>query len=172
MSARSDACYPWLTDFLCDYVDGTMEPQARELFEECLGANPELAAHVAQLKGARRTLCRYGAGLSAPSDLHDALHARLRSDCRCAQAYAACCATTDSSSRTVGVSALVAVLMVSALLVLGSTLEPDQPEPRAALVDRPPAPSRHAAPLVDASGARLLPASAPVDTMPRFARPH
>lgn len=167
MSARSDACYPWLTDFLCDYVDGTMEPQARELFEECLTANPDLAAHVDELKRAQSTLCRYGRNVAAPSDLHAALHDRLRSDCRCAQAYAACCAHTDDNphARVAGLSALVAVLMVSALVALGPALEPAAPAAAASLADRPPAPSRHALPVYDGT-ARLLPAAA-TDTLVR-----
>ncbi len=144
MPARSDACYPWLTDFLCDYVDGTMEPQARAMFEECLAANPDLQAHVASLTQARSTLCRYGRNVEAPSDLHTSLHERLRTDCRCAQAYAACQHSIADEESTfsisaIGVSAVVAVLMISALFAVGTSLESEQ-RPTPIVVDRPPVP--------------------------------
>ncbi len=144
MPAQPDACYPWLTDFLCDYVDGTMEPQARAMFEECLESNPELQAHVATLTQARSTLGRYGRHVEAPDDLHRALHDRLRTDCRCAQAYAACQRSETSEEAmfnmsAIGVSAVVAVLMVSAFFVISATFD-DVAQPTPVAVDRPPAP--------------------------------
>jgi anti-sigma factor RsiW len=165
MPAPSDACYPWLTEFLCDYVDETMEPQARAMFEECLSANPELREHVATLTQARTALGRYGKDVAAPTDLHRALHQRLRSDCRCAQAYALCCQegaadAPTSSLGTVGVSALVAILMVSAMLVVSSTFDPAKPAQAVpTMVDRAPVGHRAVAPahaaLVSAAGLPL-----------------
>lgn len=40
---------PELDEFVCEYVDGTMEPSVREAFEEYLEANPDVAAHVDEL---------------------------------------------------------------------------------------------------------------------------
>ncbi len=40
---------PELDEFVCEYVDGTMEPSVREAFEEFLDANPDVANHVDQL---------------------------------------------------------------------------------------------------------------------------
>ena len=40
---------PELDEFVCEYVDGTMEPSVREAFEEFLDANPDVAAHVDEL---------------------------------------------------------------------------------------------------------------------------
>lgn len=49
-----------LDEFLCEYVDGTMDPAVREAFEEFLGANPSLADHVRCLCRTRNMLCSYG----------------------------------------------------------------------------------------------------------------
>lgn len=175
MPAHPDACYPWLTDFLCDYVDGTMEPQARAMFDECLAANPELQAHVVSLTQARSTLCRYGRNVEAPRDLHSSLHERLRTDCRCAQAYAACQSSLADEESTfsmsaIGVSAIVAVLMISALFAVGSTLESDQ-KPTPIVVDRPPVP--HAASqrvMLPAATGGFLPAALPLPDTTGFRR--
>ena len=163
MPACPDACYPWLTDFLCDYVDGTMEPQARAMFEECLTTNPELQAHVVSLTQARTTLGRYGRHVEAPTDLHRALHARLSTDCRCAQAYAACRRSSDEESApsmsAIGVSALVAVLMVSALFAVSATFDAE-PKAAPAVVERPPIPSATMHPLMrPVVGNGFMPAS-------------
>jgi anti-sigma factor RsiW len=40
---------PELDEYICDYVDGTMESSVRDAFEEYLEANPEVAAHVQSL---------------------------------------------------------------------------------------------------------------------------
>ncbi len=76
--ASGEADYPWLSEFLCEYVDGTMDPAARAMFEECLCGNDDLAAHVERLRAARQLLCAYGCkGMHAPCDLHYALHQRI-----------------------------------------------------------------------------------------------
>ena len=49
-----------LDDFLCEYVDGTMDPAVRNAFEEFLEANPSLAAHADCLCRTRSMLCSYG----------------------------------------------------------------------------------------------------------------
>ncbi len=76
--APDDAHYPWLSEFLCEYVDGTMEPGARAMFEECVRGNPELLKHVERLCATREMLCAYGCrDLPAPCDLHALLHRRI-----------------------------------------------------------------------------------------------
>lgn len=49
-----------LDEFLCEYVDGTMDPAVREAFEEFLDANPSLADHARCLCRTRNMLCSYG----------------------------------------------------------------------------------------------------------------
>lgn len=49
-----------LDEFLCEYVDGTMDPAVREAFEEFLEANPRLADHARCLCRTRNMLCSYG----------------------------------------------------------------------------------------------------------------
>jgi len=49
-----------LDEFLCEYVDGTMDPSVRAAFEEYLEANPTLADHARCLCRTRSMLSSYG----------------------------------------------------------------------------------------------------------------
>jgi hypothetical protein len=49
-----------LDELLCEYVDGTMDPAVKLVFEEYLEENPDLAAHVRCLCETRNMLCRIG----------------------------------------------------------------------------------------------------------------
>ena len=60
-----DTPYAWLDEWLCEYVDGTMDPALEAVFEEYLRANPELNAHVERLKETRALLCACGRQSSA-----------------------------------------------------------------------------------------------------------
>ncbi|MXW63846.1 MAG: hypothetical protein F4Y00_05725 [Bacteroidetes bacterium SB0662_bin_6] len=60
-------------EFLCEYVDGTMDPLVRHVFEEYVRANPGMEEHIERLRRTRRLLCRYACRCRAPSDLHDRL---------------------------------------------------------------------------------------------------
>lgn len=64
-------------EFLCEYVDGTMDPSVREVFEEYLQANPALAEHVQCLRATRMLLCRYGCRRQAPEGLQVRLRRQL-----------------------------------------------------------------------------------------------
>lgn len=66
-------------EFLCEYVDGTMDPLVRDVFEEYLGMNPDLRDHIRCLQNTRMLLCRYGCRCRAPRDLHE----RLRREISC-----------------------------------------------------------------------------------------
>lgn len=50
--------YSWLDEWLCEYVDGTMDPSLEAVFEQYVEANPELKAHVERLRETRDLLCR------------------------------------------------------------------------------------------------------------------
>ncbi len=62
--APSPPPYTWLDEWLCEYVDGTMDASLEAVFEDYVEANPELHAHVERLRRTRRLLCR----CSAPRD--------------------------------------------------------------------------------------------------------
>ncbi|MEF8816837.1 MAG: hypothetical protein V5A58_08605 [Salinibacter sp.] len=49
--------YEWLDEWLCEYVDGTMDPSVEAVFEQYVEANPELKAHVERLRQTRELLC-------------------------------------------------------------------------------------------------------------------
>ena len=73
-----DAAFSGLDEFLCEYVDGTMDPKVQEAFEEYLCANPDLAEHVQCLCQTRRLLCDYGHSCQgAPRGFQDRLRRRL-----------------------------------------------------------------------------------------------
>lgn len=54
--------YEWLDEWLCEYVDGTMDPSLEAVFEQYVEANPELKAHVQRLQQTRELL----GGCTAP----------------------------------------------------------------------------------------------------------
>ncbi len=75
--AENDGCsYAWLSEWLCEYVDGTMDPSVRAVFEEYLAANPALREHVDRLCRTRDLLgqcaCREQ-GKRAAKDLQASL---------------------------------------------------------------------------------------------------
>lgn len=51
-----DCPYSWLNEWLCEYVDGTMDPSLEAVFEEYIRANPELEAHIERLKRTQQLL--------------------------------------------------------------------------------------------------------------------
>jgi hypothetical protein len=55
-----DASYAWLDEWLCEYVDGTMDPSLRAVFETYVDANPDLKAHIEQLNETRDLLGQRG----------------------------------------------------------------------------------------------------------------
>lgn len=73
--------HPDLEDeFLCEYVDGTMDPVVKEVFEEYIRANPDLRDHIECLRHTRLLLCRYGCRCHAPNDLQDQLRRKITCD--------------------------------------------------------------------------------------------
>jgi len=66
-----------LDELLCEYVDGTMDPDVRVVFEEYLATDPQLAAHVDRLCDTRNMLCKFGACRCASPGLQAQLRVRL-----------------------------------------------------------------------------------------------
>lgn len=52
--------YEWIDEWLCEYVDGTMDPSLETVFEKYVEANPDLKAHVQRLQETRDLLCNCG----------------------------------------------------------------------------------------------------------------
>ena len=69
-----------LDEWLCEYVDGTIDPAVCKALEEYMQLNPELATHVEQLCETRHLLCQYGCSYQAPSGLQPRLRRRLASE--------------------------------------------------------------------------------------------
>lgn len=63
--------YEWLDEWLCEYVDGTMDPSLEAVFEKYVEANPELKAHVERLQKTRELLCNCGLPTDASPDVED-----------------------------------------------------------------------------------------------------
>ncbi len=66
-----------LDELLCEYVDGSMDPDVRIVFEEYLATDPQLAEHVNRLCDTRNMLCKFGACKCASPGLQAQLRVRL-----------------------------------------------------------------------------------------------
>ena len=51
-----DQPYSWINEWLCEYVDGTMDPALEAVFTSYVEANPELKAHIEDLQHTRNLL--------------------------------------------------------------------------------------------------------------------
>ena len=69
-----------MDEWLCEYVDGTIDPVVREALEEYMQTNPALASHVERLRETRHLLCRFGYRHKAPSRLQPELRCRLANE--------------------------------------------------------------------------------------------
>ncbi len=54
---EGDCSYSGLDELFCEYVDGTMDPDVRVVFEEYLDANPDMRRHAEALMQAKSLLC-------------------------------------------------------------------------------------------------------------------
>ena len=69
-----------LDEWLCEYVDGTIDPIVREALEEYMHANPALASHVESLMETRHLLCNFGCKHKASPRLQPLLRYRLENE--------------------------------------------------------------------------------------------
>jgi hypothetical protein len=76
-SGEQPCPYSDLDEFLCEYVDGEMDPSVRAAFEEIVSRDPALAEHVECLRQTRAMLCAYSHRVGAPCSLHARLHYEL-----------------------------------------------------------------------------------------------
>jgi len=65
---------------LVEYVDGTIDPVVREVFEELMDQEPEVADRVHRLEGVRRRLCGLGCRCAAPDGFESRLKRHIAED--------------------------------------------------------------------------------------------
>ncbi len=104
-----------LDEWLCEYVDGTIDPVVCEALEEYMQHNEALASHVERLREARHLLCQYGCSYQAPSGLQPRLRRRLATEIvQEAQPFMGLSSTNLMTLATV-------TSVVAILLIFGST---------------------------------------------------
>ncbi len=85
--ANQDTCpYADLDEYLCEYVDGEMDPSVRSVFEEYLRSDGALAEHVDSLRRTREMLSAYsnrGPGVCCGAEAR--LRSRLSHEVMCTQ---------------------------------------------------------------------------------------
>lgn len=140
---RNEPIVPGLDEYLCEYVDGTMDSLVREVFEEYLSANPDVAAHAERLREARSMLCSYGCRCQAPRGLHAKLRRRLAAESVGEVIRVPYPAAFQLNTFAVFASAVAVALLLG--LTVGSALEPVASGTPVATVQsapsRPPMPS-------------------------------
>ena len=133
-----DASYAWLDEWLCEYVDGTMDPSLKANFEKYIEANPELEAHIEQLNETRDLLGQR-AGPKPPSkERRERVSKRVRSrvcrkvECEMLRSEESLGAILSDRSRAfIGIASSMAVALVvgvfTGALLFGSS-DPFLPE--------------------------------------------
>jgi anti-sigma factor RsiW len=120
-----DAPYEWLDEWLCEYVDGTMDPSLEAVFEQYVEANPELKAHVERLQETRDLLCECGLSREVPTDVEAEICTEV--ECDMLQSSAPLSEfVRDHSMAALGVVSSVAVALVVGFLV-GATMVETEP---------------------------------------------
>lgn len=81
LGSSSNCPYSWLNEWLCEYVDGTMDPSLRRVFDKYVQANPDLKAHVERLRHTRELLC--ACSREAKQEAPEAVRARVQETVEC-----------------------------------------------------------------------------------------
>ncbi len=138
-SGRDDAgSFADLDEYLCEYVDGTMDRTVREVFEEYVRATPALAEHIEQLRATRAVLCAYADHIHAPADLQRRLQSRLRCECEAGAlgAFPLAAAAERKLRRAAAVSSLAVALLFAGLVAGRVELLEDEAAHRASVAAR------------------------------------
>jgi len=105
---------------LCEYVDGTMDPDVREVFEEYLEANPRMAYRAERLEQARHLLCQHRCQVDAPCAVTARVQRRLA--CRIMQDRAPVARQARRHLGTVVTGTSAVVMLVLLGMVAGALL--------------------------------------------------
>lgn len=164
--AGDDAPYEWLDEWLCEYVDGTMDPALEKVFRTYVEANPELKAHVARLRETRDLLSE----CSGPKPLSDEACQRAcdrvqrrvcgRVECDMLRSQVSLESVVEKRSAVVAGLTLSTVALVLGLFT-GALLFGPSPS-ATAVADAPADPERNAAPQRDAPRVTATPAPQPL----------
>ena len=141
-SGGEEPSYEWLDEWLCEYVDGTMDPSLEAVFEQYVQANPELKAHVERLQETRDLLCSCGFPTEAPDEVEAEVCQEVKCDLR-ESSVPESGADQDRPLTTLGLVSSVAVALVVGFLV-GATVvnpSPSGPAPANRVASDPPLPS-------------------------------
>jgi anti-sigma factor RsiW len=77
LRSGDDAAWRDLDEYLCEYVDGEMDPVVRHVFDELIRSDPDLATHVTCLCQVREVLKSHCSCASAPADFVPQLSRRI-----------------------------------------------------------------------------------------------
>ncbi len=125
--------YEWLDEWLCEYVDGTMDPSLEAVFEEYVEANPELKAHIERLRQTRELLCN----CDLPTEPSTEAQAEVCNEVECDMLESSASLSDVASERpvaTLGLASSVAVALVIGFLA-GSMYVAPPPAPPVAESD-------------------------------------
>lgn len=158
-----DLPYEWLDEWLCEYVDGTMDPSLEAVFEQYVNANPELKAHVKRLRETRDLLCNCG----LPEERSAEIETEVCTEVECDMLRSSAPLRTAVQNRplaALGIVSSVTVALVVGFLVGATVMGPGPDAFTASSSSQPPvgsdvrnerspsppaqAPARDAAPLL------------------------
>ena len=125
--------YEWLDEWLCEYVDGTMDPSLEAVFEQYVEANPELKAHVERLQETRDLLCSCGLPEKSAPDVEDEVCEEVQSDLLRSSS------SVSESARNRPIAAFGVVSSVAAALVIGFLVGAMAVQPSSPLSETPAA---------------------------------
>ncbi len=162
--------YEWLDEWLCEYVDGTMDPSVEAVFEQYVEANPELRAHIERLRQTRELLCG-GEDTGAPPPTAPMEAAREVEEDLLRDAAPELLASEETSRSVValGLASSIAVALVVGFLAGSMLVEPSTlSSGPATAIERQAAPSEGRD---EASPRRAQPTEADRRAPQRFRRP-
>lgn len=122
--------YEWLDEWLCEYVDGTMDPSLEAVFEEYVEANPELKAHIQRLEQTRELLCN----CNLPAEPTEETQAEVCNEVECDMLQSSASLADVASERpvaTLGFASSVAVALVIGFLAGSMYVGPPPSSPAA-----------------------------------------
>jgi hypothetical protein len=129
--------YCWINEWLCEYVDGTMNPALEAVFTSYVEANPDLKAHIEELQHTRNLLNQCGLPNDAPATHRAQTNVcdRVESDLLCSK-LSLQEALDQRPQFTAGlVASVVAALMIG--VFVGATMV-DTPAPSAVAAESEP----------------------------------
>lgn len=129
-----DVPYEWLDEWLCEYVDGTMDPSLEAVFEQYVEANPDLEAHIQRLKETRRLLCECGLPRDDSQEIEDEICSELECDSPSRPPLSD--VLQDRPAAAFGLASSIAIALVVGFLI-GATFTP-APAPVSTSVPSPP----------------------------------